>query len=144
MQEARFVGACQDQHAGRPAPSLGWHGERKSIGAKPSFFVGTWLVQQAQVAGLGGLGPGPPETWGPGPRRFWAVRHPNHPTCPPRSADSIGLLYWGIKWKRKWTMTWKLGEWTVESRGAIRFGQGGVNRKRAPPPDSARPGHDAA
>ena len=33
MQEARFAGACQDQHAGRPAPSLGWPGERKSIGA---------------------------------------------------------------------------------------------------------------
>ena len=31
--EARFAGACQDQHAGRSAPSLGWPGERKSIGA---------------------------------------------------------------------------------------------------------------
>ena len=31
VQEARFAGACQDQHAGRPAPSLGWPGERKSI-----------------------------------------------------------------------------------------------------------------
>ena len=25
-------GACQDQHAGCPAPSLGWPGERKSSG----------------------------------------------------------------------------------------------------------------
>ena len=33
VQEARFAGPCQDQHAGCPAPSLGWPGERKSIGA---------------------------------------------------------------------------------------------------------------
>ena len=31
VQEARFAGACHNQHAGRPAPSLGWPGERKSI-----------------------------------------------------------------------------------------------------------------
>ena len=33
VQDARFAGACEDQHADRPAPSLGWPGERKSIGA---------------------------------------------------------------------------------------------------------------
>ena len=33
VQEARFAGACRDQRAGRPAPSLGWLGERKSIRA---------------------------------------------------------------------------------------------------------------
>ena len=31
VQEARFAGACQDQHAGRSAPNLGWPGEKKSI-----------------------------------------------------------------------------------------------------------------
>ena len=31
VQDARFAGACQDQHAGRRAPNLGWPGERKSI-----------------------------------------------------------------------------------------------------------------
>ena len=51
VQEARFAGACQDQHAGRPAPSLGWPGERKSI------------VQQAETSVMG---PGFPKAWGPG------------------------------------------------------------------------------
>ena len=46
VQEARFAGACQDQHAGRPAPNLGWPGERKSI-----------LETQSRLRGLGpGLG----------------------------------------------------------------------------------------
>ena len=77
VQEARFAGACQDQHAGRPAPSLGWPGESKSIGAtsrgkrrfsKISWWVkGNQSVQQAKVTGLGaGLGPRPPERLGPG------------------------------------------------------------------------------
>ena len=73
MQEARFAGACQDKHAGRPAPSLGWPGERKSIGATSqgkSRFPGGHLakrnqsVQQVKVTGLGAralrsLGPRP-------------------------------------------------------------------------------------
>ena len=63
MQEARFAGACQDQHAGRPAPSLGWLGERKSIGATNR--------EKAIEPRLQGLGPGPPGVWaqglGPGP-----------------------------------------------------------------------------
>ena len=59
VQEARFAGACQDQHAGRPAPNLGWPGERKSI------------VQQAETSKqnqsrLRGLGPGFAGAWGPG------------------------------------------------------------------------------
>ena len=53
MQEARFAGACQDQHTGRPAPSLGWPGERKSVGAfsfitlDDHFAKGNESVQQA-------------------------------------------------------------------------------------------------
>ena len=51
VQEARFAGACQDQDAGRPVPSLGWPGEGKSS------------VQQARkansVAGSQG-----PRAWG--------------------------------------------------------------------------------
>ena len=62
VQEARFAGACQDQHAGRPAPSLGWPGERKSI------------VQQAETSVVTGrksikvTGPGARifRAWGPG------------------------------------------------------------------------------
>ena len=39
VQEARFAGACHNQHAGRPAPSLGWPGERKQ-GRRTS----SWLL----------------------------------------------------------------------------------------------------
>ena len=61
VQEARFARACHNQHAGRPAPSLGWPGERKSI------------VQQAETSdqgdgasqGLGAQGLGP-RAWGRG------------------------------------------------------------------------------
>ena len=55
MQEARFAGACQDQHAGRLAPSLGWPGERKSIGATNR--------EKAIQPRLQGLGPGLPGAW---------------------------------------------------------------------------------
>ena len=49
VQEARFAGACQDQHAGRPAPNLGWPGERKST------------VQQAETSVVSrSLGPAAP------------------------------------------------------------------------------------
>ena len=69
MQEARFAGACQDQHAGRPAPSLGWPGERKSIGAtrrgkrrfskiSSSAIIERKSVQQTKVTRAPrGLGP---------------------------------------------------------------------------------------
>ena len=83
MQEARFAGACQDKHAGRPAPSLGWPGERKSIGATSRGKRRFWQKQisrcnksrlglpEAWGPGLGagasrGLGPGPLGAWGPG------------------------------------------------------------------------------
>ena len=64
--------ACQDQHAGRPAPSLGWPGERKSIGAtsrgKRRFsllLVCTWRkeISRAKVTGLGARAP---RSLGPG------------------------------------------------------------------------------
>ena len=69
MQEARFAGACQDQHAGRPAPGLGWPGEgnqsvqfQKSLGGH--LAKGNQSVQQAKVTGAwdrAGLGP---RAWG--------------------------------------------------------------------------------
>ena len=46
VQEASFAGACQDQHAGRPAPSLGWPGENQSC------MKGNQAP--ARVPGLGG------------------------------------------------------------------------------------------
>ena len=95
MQEARFAGACQDQHAGRPAASLGWPGERKSIGAtsrgkrrfSKNCLVGISKGNQS-VTGLGararagpsrGLEPGPPRS-GPGEKRARDT-----PPTPPRS-----------------------------------------------------------
>ena len=53
VQEARFAGACQDQHAGRPAPSLGWPGNQSCN--KP--LKGNQLRD---------LGQGFPGVWGPG------------------------------------------------------------------------------
>ena len=76
VQEARFAGARQDQHAGRPALSLGWPGERKSIVQQAETSVETGK-EIAWVQGLGpqGLGPGPPGLWGrglhPGPKAVW-------------------------------------------------------------------------
>ena len=69
VQEARFAGACQDQHAGRPAPSLGWPGERKSN--KCRFLKGNQsrlrrLGPSFQGLGAQGLWPGPPRPWGRG------------------------------------------------------------------------------
>ena len=63
VQEARFAGACQDQHAGRPAPNLGWPGEKKSIVHKPKQ-VSFLETKPMKVTGPGarvaqGLGPGP-------------------------------------------------------------------------------------
>ena len=64
VQEARFAGACQDQHAGRPAPNLGWPGERKSIvqQAETSVVSRNETNQGYGAWGFGaqGLGPGPP------------------------------------------------------------------------------------
>ena len=81
VQEARFAGACQDQHAGRPAPSLGLAKgnqscnkpkqvsflERKSIkvtGPDPSFQE---LGAQGVGPGPQGLGGGASRALGPGP-----------------------------------------------------------------------------
>ena len=66
VQEARFAGACQDQHAGRPA---GWPGERKSImqQAKQMSFLETKPIKAwgPGSQGLGAQGPGPPAGfWG--------------------------------------------------------------------------------
>ena len=58
-----FAGACQDQHAGRPAPSLGWPGERKSIGATSR---GKRRFSRAWGQGLGARAP---KSLGPRPAR---------------------------------------------------------------------------
>ena len=83
VQEARFAGACQDQHAGRPAPNLGWPGERKSIVQQAETSVvsrnetnqgyGAWGLG-SQGLGAQGLGPGPPASrpLGPGPSKVSA------------------------------------------------------------------------
>ena len=63
---SQVCGACQDQRAGRPAPSLGWPGERKAIGATSrgnQTSPGRHLVKGgpgSQGLGAQGLGPGPP------------------------------------------------------------------------------------
>ena len=62
MQEARFAGACQDEHAGRP---VGWPGARKSIGAT-SRRISWWAPAECNKPRLRGLGPGLPGAWGPG------------------------------------------------------------------------------
>ena len=52
MQEARFAGACQDQHAGRPAPSLGWPGRQAKgweMAETAAAEVGAWR----EAAGTG-------------------------------------------------------------------------------------------
>ena len=90
-RKARFAGACQDQHAGRPAPSLGWPSERKSIGAtsrgKRRFSKISWWAPRkrksvgatsqgygAWGAGFQGLGT---QAWGPeaGASRVWGPGH---------------------------------------------------------------------
>ena len=63
MQEATFSGACQDQHAGRPAPSLGWPGERKSISATSRGKRRFW---QQQISRCNKSRLGLPGAWGPG------------------------------------------------------------------------------
>ena len=81
VQEARFAGACQDQHAGRPAPNLGWPGERKSIVQQAEASVvsrnetnqgyGAWgpASQGLGAQGLGPVGAGASRASGsPGPR----------------------------------------------------------------------------
>ena len=65
VQEARFAGACQDQHAGRPAPS--WGGLAK--GNQSSRNKCRFLIK------VTGWGPG---AWGPGlgagPQAPWVVK----------------------------------------------------------------------
>ena len=51
VQEGRFAGACQDQHAGRPA-----------LAKAETSVVSLSRLQ----AGAQGLGPGPPAPWGRG------------------------------------------------------------------------------
>ena len=63
VQEARFAGACQDQHAGRPVPSLGWPGERKSIAQQAETNV---VSSEKNQSRLRGLGPSFQGAWGPG------------------------------------------------------------------------------
>ena len=60
VQEARFAGACHNQHAGRPA----WPGERKSIVQQGTgrLLRGSWRP----LAWGRGLGAGPPGPWGRG------------------------------------------------------------------------------
>ena len=86
VQEARFAGACQDQHAGRPAPNLGGLAKGNQSCNKPkqvSFLetkpikvtgsgarVCRGLGPRAWGRGLQGLGPGPP-TLGPGSEKVW-------------------------------------------------------------------------
>ena len=64
MQEAKFARACQDQHAGRPAPSLGWPGGKKLIGATKVTGLGAraprGLGSKVRGGASRGLGPGPP------------------------------------------------------------------------------------
>ena len=82
MNGTIFLGgtACRkslQEHAGRPAPSLGWPGKRKLGEAnsqcnKPTY--GAWGPGSQQL-GAQGLGPGPPEASGPGPQKLgppWA------------------------------------------------------------------------
>ena len=57
VQEARFAGACQDQHAGRPAPNWGWPGERKSIVQQAETSV---VSRNETNQGYGARGPGCP------------------------------------------------------------------------------------
>ena len=72
VQEVRFAGACQDQHAGRPAPNLGWPGERKSIVQKAETRR---FSKPIKVTGPGarvrkGLGP---RAWGRGLHKVLVV-----------------------------------------------------------------------
>ena len=68
--EARFAGACQDKHAGRPAP-IAWGGLAKGnqsvqqAKARVDFLVGTWRkeISRCNKPRLRGLGP---EACGPG------------------------------------------------------------------------------
>ena len=69
VQEARFAGACQDQHAGRPAPT--WNNLAKANQScnkpKQVSFLGRKSIKVTGrvFRGLGpqGLGPGPPGPW---------------------------------------------------------------------------------
>ena len=110
VQEASFAGACLDQHAGRPAPSLGWPGKQgyglvPGLGAgasralrarkPPPFFVVLkkspggrqakgWETAETAAAEVGAwreAGTGYPP-YPPSP----ALQNPP-PTRPPRSAD---------------------------------------------------------
>ena len=104
MQEATFTRTCQDQHAGRPAPSLGWPGERKSIGATSRGKRRFWQKQisRCNKSRLGlpgtwgpgtwagasrGLGPGRPGAWGPGHQSCLLNQLSTPPPPPPPQAE---------------------------------------------------------
>ena len=69
VQEARFAGACQDQHAGRPAPGLAKRQQSCNKPKQVSFpyqgyglgpgFLGAWGPGLAAGASRGALGAGP-------------------------------------------------------------------------------------
>ena len=86
VQEARFAGACQDQHAGRPAPDLGWPGERKSIVQQAETSV---VSRNETNQGYGAWGPGSrrglgPRAWGRGAGASRALGPGLPPTPRPR------------------------------------------------------------
>ena len=63
MQEARFAGVCQDQHAGRPAPSSKGN---QSVQQAEASAVSQKSLCRCNKPRLRGLGPGLPGAWGPG------------------------------------------------------------------------------
>ena len=113
MQEARFAGACQDQHAGRPAPSLGWPGERKSIVQQAETSVVSLSRLRAEKdswweAGEG-VGDGRlkrlPRRWGPGGKRARDT-----PPTPPRPPPTPAPAFLGCKGEKKRVFTLSVTE----------------------------------
>ena len=87
VQEARFAGACQDQRAGRPAPSLG-PGERKSIVQQAETSVVSLSRLRAGARVPRGLGPRARRV-GPGGKRARDTT-PTPPPGPPRPSRFQG------------------------------------------------------
>ena len=127
VQEARFAGACQDQHAGRPAPSLGWPGERKSI------------VQQAverKSIKVTGLGAGVPRGLGP---RAWGLGRALGPGLP--NAFGPGYVEFTEPLKkspgRRQAKGWETAETAAAEVGAWR--EAGTGLPPQPPPPQPPP-----
>ena len=95
MQEARFAGACQDQHAGRPAPSFGLAKGNQSVQQAEASVdsqksPGGHSVQQAKVTGLGARAPRlGAQGLGQGPSGAWRGIHPLPPLHPPRRVSRL-------------------------------------------------------